>query len=444
MLWRRPSPHRPQYPLPRFAGPIHEERLTRRHLVRLVASSVVVAMAVNLVVVAGFGGHIFAPRPTVMRPPWRVSAPILRAEIAGRRTAVQAAPHPAPHDVRAVYLTSWSASTPARVREVLALARTTEINGVVIDIKDYTGTVAFATDNPLIVGLGAIRRRLDLADLIEQFHREGVYVIVRIAAFQDQHLLAVKPSLAVRDAAGQIWRDHKGLGWVDPASPEVWAYLVEIGRAAVQAGADELNFDYIRFPSDGNLVDLRYPVYDSTRQSKRQVIRRFFEYLTTALRPTGVGLSADLFGLATVRPDDLGIGQVIEDAFLYFDYISPMVYPSHYARGFMQFSNPASHPYEVVHYSLQRAEVRRGQFAQLLATIPQGADGIRPIDHVAKIRPWLQAFDLGAPYPPAVIRRQMDAAYDAGLTSGWYLWNPSNQYQTATFLPGRPVRTSTR
>jgi hypothetical protein len=405
---------------------------------------VVAALAVNLIVAGAFGDHIFSQRATITRPPWRVSAPILRAEIAGLRASVQAVPHPAPHDVRAVYLTSWSAATPARVREVLALARTTEINGVVIDIKDYSGILAFATDNPLIVGLGASTRRLDLADLIDQFHREGVYVIVRIAAFQDQHLLAVKPSLAVRDTAGRIWRDHKGLGWVDPASPEVWAYLVEIGRAAVRAGADELNFDYIRFPSDGNLENLRYPVYDATRHSKRQVIRRFFEYLTTALRPTGVHLSADLFGLATVRPDDLGIGQVIEDAFLYFDYISPMVYPSHYARGFLQFGNPAAHPYEVVHYSLQRAEARRTAFAQLLATIPQGPDGKRPLDHVAKLRPWLQAFDLGAPYPPAVIRKQMDAAYDAGLTSGWYLWNPSNQYQTATFIPGRPVRTSTR
>lgn len=373
------------------------------------------------------------------------SAPILTAETAAAGQVVPPAQlRPVPSDVRAIYLTSWSAATPSRVRDAVLLATTTDVNGVVIDIKDYAGTVVFDTGNPLITALSASERRLDLRALVERLHGEGIYVIVRIAAFQDQHLLKVRPDLAVRDAGDRIWRDRKGLGWVDPASQEIWDYLVEIGREAAQAGVDELNFDYIRFPSDGNLAGLRYPVYDSTQDTPRQVIRRFFAYLTGQLRPTGVVLSADLFGLATVRPDDLGIGQVIEDAFLYFDYVSPMVYPSHYARGFMQFANPAAHPYDVVHYSLARAQQRRAQFARMLAAIPAGSGTLASIDRLAKIRPWLQAFDLGAAYPPPVIRTQMDAVQDAGLTSGWYLWNPSNRYQAATFEETRPARAGGR
>lgn len=430
MRLRRPVRHLPVDPPPEFVGPVWEDRISGARLVRTAGTVLSVAVVVALAVSAVFRG---APdRGNGIRPPQLISAPALKAETAAE---VQTAPpmqlRPVPDAVRAIYLTSWSAATPSRVREAMTLARTTEVNGVVIDIKDYTGTVVFETGNPLIDSLRAGVPRVDLASLVDEFHRQGVYVIVRIAGFQDQHLLTVRPDLAVRDAQGRIWRDRKGLGWVDPASQEVWAYLVEVGREAARAGADELNFDYIRFPSDGDLADLSYPVYDESKETKRHAIRRFFEYLTTQLRPTGAVLSADLFGLATVRPDDLGIGQVIEDAFLYFDYVSPMVYPSHYARGFMQFGNPAAHPYEVVQYSLLRAAQRRAQFAHMLASIPEGA--ATPIEHVAKIRPWLQAFDLGAPYPPPVIRRQRDAVYDTGLTSGWYLWNPSNRYKVETF-----------
>jgi len=410
---------------------VWEERLTAARAARTAGAALAVALALALA--SGALPRSSVARSTGGRPGAPIPMSSLRAEVATViQTALPPQLRPVPDEVRAIYLTSWSAATPARVREAMALAQATEINGVVIDIKDYTGTVVFETHNRLIDSLHADVQRVNLAALIDEFHRQGVYVIVRIAGFQDQHLLAVRPDLAVRDAQGRIWRDRKGLGWVDPAARDVWAYLVEVGREAARAGADELNFDYIRFPSDGNLAELRYPVYDERRESRRQVLRRFFEYLTTQLRPTGTVLSADLFGLATVRPDDLGIGQVIEDAFLYFDYISPMVYPSHYARGFMQFSNPAAHPYEVVRYSLTRALERRDQFARTLAAIPEGAD-VSAVTRIAKIRPWLQAFDLGAPYPPPVIRRQIDAVYDTGLMSGWYLWNPSNRYQVETF-----------
>jgi hypothetical protein len=406
-------------------GPVWEEATSPRAVLARVGIACALAASVT--------GLRFSPPPaSPAGPPERPPTGVHRAERLEPPPPAAPAPRRIPEDVRAIYLTMWSAATPARVRDALALIRTTELNGVVIDVKDYSGQVAMRTRNPLLAALGAGRGVYDLEALVRLFHAEGAYVAVRIAAFQDQHLLRVRPDLAVRDGQGRIWRDRKGLGWVDPASREVWDYLVEIGREAARAGVDELNFDYIRFPSDGNLGSVRYPIYDPRVEERRQVLRRFFGYLTSALRPTGVVLSADLFGLTTVRPDDLGVGQVLEDALPFFDYVSPMVYPSHYARGFLGLANPAAHPYQVVHYSLATAHRRRDALAATLT--PQDTAG-RAHPALARIRPWLQGFDLGAPYPPAVIRRQMDAVADAGLSWGWYLWSPSNRYLQATFQP---------
>ena len=343
-------------------------------------------------------------------------------------------PRPPVQEIKGIYLTSWSAATPSRVNHAIQLIRQTELNAVVIDVKDFAGKVFFKTSNASISDLKSIEPRIgDLKRLVDRFHENGIYVIVRIAVFQDQHLLKVRPDLAIRSASGQIWRDRMGLGWVDPASEEVWRYIVEIGREAAAAGVDELNFDYIRFPSDGDVDDIRYPVFDKSIRTRRQVIQSFFGYLTSQLRSTGAVLSADVFGLVTVRADDMGIGQVLEDALMHFDVVSPMVYPSHYGRGFMQFRNPAEHPYEVVHYSLAKAAERRHRLFEAFTSFTP--PGTMPTEmHVAAIRPWLQAFDLGAPYPPSAIRTQMRATMDAGFHDGWLLWSASNKYAGESFV----------
>ena len=365
-----------------------------------------------------------------MRPaPSEASLEVLRTDATRPiRSGVRAAPAV----VKAIYLTSWSAATPSRLAQAVDLITRTELNAVVIDIKDYSGKVVFETANPGVAAVGSVERRLDLAVLVRRLHENGIYVIVRIAVFQDQHLIKVRPELAVRNPAGRVWRDRKGLGWVDPASQEVWTYIVEVARAAADAGVDELNFDYIRFPSDGNLSGIRYPVFKAGTQTRREGLQQFFAYLTAELRDAGPVLSADLFGLATVREDDLGIGQVLEDALLHFDVVAPMVYPSHYARGFLGYGNPAAHPYEVIVYSLNRAVLRRQRLAKTLAALSAESErgGTHPL---GQIRPWLQAFDLGAPYPPSAVRREMQAVLDAGLRSGWLLWSPSNRYQAAVF-----------
>jgi hypothetical protein len=336
-------------------------------------------------------------------------------------------PNP-PKTVKAIYFTSWTASKPSRIEEAINLIKNTELNAIVINIKEETGTIAFKTDSPLIKALGAEEVRIvDFSALINRLHQEGIYVIARIVVFQDQYLPKVRPDLAVKDnITGGIWRDRKGLAWLDPASQEVWKYIVEIAKEAIRLGVDEVNFDYVRFPSDGNLSRISYPIWKSKETTRREVIKSFFAYLRQELKQFGVPLSVDLFGLSTVNSDDLGIGQVLEDALPYFEFVSPMVYPSHYASGFIGYKNPAQYPYEVIKYSLDRAVLRRNA---LLAT----TTSTEPLK-IAKIRPWLQAFDLGAVYTPQMIRKQMQAVYDAGLDAGWYLWNPANRYRIEAFI----------
>jgi len=318
-----------------------------------------------------------------------------------------------PEAVKAVYMTACIGGTPSLRTKMLSLFDGTELNSLVLDLKDYTGTISYRATKVVVPAGGRGCRISDLPEFITELHSRGIYVIARITVFQDPLYASHSPELAVQSISNPsgIWRDKNKLAYIDPGSSEYWDYIVSIGKEAYEIGFDELNFDYIRFPSDGNLADASFP--QSIGRKKREVLREFFAYLDSALASTSVPLSADLFGLTTSAYDDLGIGQVLEDALPYFDYIAPMVYPSHYSKGFNGMANPAEHPYEVIKSSMDHA-VRR---AVLASTTP------------LKLRPWLQDFNLGAIYTPAMVRAQMQATYDAGLTS-WMLWNASNRYQT--------------
>ncbi len=336
---------------------------------------------------------------------------------------------PTPESVRALYVTSWVASTPSRFAQLLELAEKTEINSVVIDIKDYTGKISFLVEDPVLQLHGAAENRIkDIKQFIGDLHDRGLYVIGRISVFQDTHLVEQLPELAVRRASdGGVWRDRKGIAWLDPAARPVWDYVVSLAKESYAIGFDELNFDYIRFPSDGNMKDIAYTHFierPTPSDGRAEAMGDFFAYLSGELASLGVPLSVDLFGLTTVNPDDLGIGQVLETALPHFDYIAPMVYPSHYADGFIGYENPAAHPYEVVKYSLDRAQARINQFGLATSTA-----------HLARgrLRPWLQDFDLGADYTAELVRAQIKATYDAGVDS-WMLWDPSNRYTADALL----------
>ncbi len=309
---------------------------------------------------------------------------------------------------KGIYSTFWTAGS-LRIDELLDLIKRTELNTVVIDIKDVTGHIGFDTDNKLINEIGSEQISVkDIKSLVDKFHKEGVYVIARIAVFEDDFLPKKRPYLALKTKNGNLWRDFRGLTWLDPASKEVWDYNIALAKEAVKKGFDEINLDYIRFPSDGNISNIVYPFWDN-KTSKQEVIRQFFEYFSQEIRPLAF-ISADLFGLTLTSSHDLNIGQWLEDAALYFDYISPMVYPSHYPEGYEGFANPAFYPYEIIYKAL---------------TI--GKERLDAISSPAKLRPWLQDFDLGAVYTPEMIELQKQAVYDAGAY-GWLLWNPRNVY----------------
>ena len=322
-----------------------------------------------------------------------------------------------PDAVKAVYMTSFVAGDIKARGRVVSLIEETELNSVVIDIKDYTGRVSFETQSPYIQSLGSSEKRvLDIVDFIDELHKKNIYVIGRISAFQDSFLVKKRPDLAVkRKSDKETWKDYKGVSWIDPGAEEMWEYLVLIGKEAYAVGFDELNFDYIRFPSDGNMSDIFYP--SSGVREKREVIRSFFSFLEENLRPTGVFLSADLFGMTTTNKDDLNIGQVLEYALPYFDYIDPMVYPSHYPPNFNGYADPNKYPYEVVKFSMDKAVAR----AIAASTTPD------------KLRPWLQDFDYGGNYDIAEVKAQIKATYDSGLDS-WMLWSPSNVYTRGALI----------
>jgi hypothetical protein len=332
-----------------------------------------------------------------------------------------------PVPVKGVYMTSWIASSANLRSGLVKLMDETEVNSVVIDIKDYSGKIVFPIeDNPKLKAFGSEEVRVkDMRDFIESLHKKGIYVIGRVAVFQDAYFVKQRPDLAVKNKAGTAtWKDHKGISWIDVSSREYWDYIIMIAKESHKIGFDEINFDYIRFPSDGDMKDISFP--QSSTTPKTVALKNFFEYLHNALAGTGLKTSADLFGMVTTAKDDMGIGQYLENALPYFDYIMPMVYPSHYPATFIGFKEPEAHPYEVVDYAMKSAVER----AEALAS----TTGQR----VALLRPWLQDFGLRMDYGPAEVRAQIKATNDVGLDS-WILWSPSNKYTKGALILNKDI-----
>ncbi len=317
-----------------------------------------------------------------------------------------------PTEVRALYMSGWVAGSKDFRDSLIKIADETEINAVVIDIKDSTGRMSFHIDDPEIEKIGSAENRIkDIRALTTLLHSKNIYIIGRISVFQDPYLTKVKPEWAIKRLSdGGVWKDRKGLSFLDPTNKNVHDYVLSIARNSYLLGFDEINLDYIRYPSDGNMKDINYNLKEG--KTRADNIESFFKYFSTEIKKdVNIPISADLFGLTTEAKDDMGIGQVWEKALPYFDYLSPMVYPSHYPPGHAGYKNPALYPYEVINRALISA-VSRTKTAN---------------EDILKIRPWLQDFDLGATYTKEMMKAQMKATYDNGLNS-WMLWDPSNKY----------------
>jgi len=323
-------------------------------------------------------------------------------------------PKPIAREVKGLYLTSYTASLPNKIDGFISFMKNSALNAVVIDIKDYSGVIAYDSQIDMVNQLQTDRNLIkDVPGLIKKLHDNNIYVIARQTVFQDPALTSKKPDWAVQNSVtGRAWHDYKGLVWADPTRQEVWDYNLQIAKEAISLGFDEINFDYIRFPSDGPMAQMKFAGFGG--KPKAYVMKEFFKYLYENLKTEPAYLSADLFGFTTERTDDMNIGQQIEDAALYFDYVCPMVYPSHYPSGYLNYKNPAQYPYQVVSHALIKGE-----------------ESLKVVENLrAKIRPWLQNFNMGADYTPAMIDLQIKAAKEAG-TFGYTLWNARNVYSYA-------------
>jgi hypothetical protein len=321
-------------------------------------------------------------------------------------------------EFRGIYITSWTAGI-SRFYKLVEMMTKSELNAVVIDIKDSTGKVGYDSKVPMVAQIGSHERRIRDLDKILSYCRERkIYTIARIAVFQDPQLAGAKPELAVNSRGGGAWKDRKGLAWVDPASRVVWDYNIALAKEAAALGFDEVQFDYVRFPSDGDMKLIAYPVYKGG-VPKHEIIRRFFEYVDKELKPVNVLVSADVFGLTVMADDDLQIGQRLEDIAPYVDYICPMIYPSHFPSGHLGLAKPGEHPYRIIYDSCVRGLKR--------------LEGQR-----AKLRPWLQDFKIGGAYDRKMIVDQIQAARDA-KSFGFTMWNARNVYTEAAYLGKLPL-----
>ena len=386
----------------------------------------------------------------VVTPEWSVEQPSEQESVAMEAPAPSTSvPHQkTPEPLYAIYMSQCVAGTPSFRDVLVKLIDDTALNAVVIDVKDYSGAIGFKTADPRfedasLTNCGA----RDMADFILRLHEKNIYVIGRITVFQDPLYTKIHPEQAVQSVSrvGEPWKDYKGLSFVDVSSRDFWDYIATLSKEAYGIGFDELNYDYVRYPSDGPMKDAAY-----TNPRKAEALEQFFKYLHERVSQTGAMTSVDLFGYTTVLVDDLGIGQQLERALPYFDYVAPMVYPSHYNKGFAGLTNSNSDPYKVVFTSMTEAvrraianetpvETLSGEAVYKTETVPATADTAtttrkvatgfytKPVYDAKKLRPWLQDFDYGKDYLPEDIEAQIRGVTDAGLTS-WFFWDPANKY----------------
>jgi hypothetical protein len=325
--------------------------------------------------------------------------------------------------VKALYLTGWTVGGTKKLQHYVDLAKTTEINSYVIDIKDDDGFVGYESKVPEVVKAGTWTEKYDADKVIKAFHDAGVHVIGRVVCFKDPVYSTKDPGLAITQKGGGIWKDNAKKSWLNPYKKECWDYLVKIAKEGVDKGFDEIQFDYVRFPSDGKKKNIDY---GSTEKKKYEAINEFLAYAKKEM--PNVIISADVFGIICESPaDNENIGQYLELIGKDIDYISPMVYPSHYALGQTVngkiFAKPDLQPYEVVYNTLVKAKGR-------ISTVS---------DYKAGVRPYLQDFTASwlkdgnyINYGSVQVQQQIKAVYDAGYEE-WILWDALNTYDEGAF-----------
>jgi hypothetical protein len=308
---------------------------------------------------------------------------------------------------KAVYLTGYSLASDQKREDIYRLIEETELNAIVFNAKEDSGHISYNTSIEFFYEINAVKPLYDIDKILAEMDERGIYSIARIVLFKDGILPKARPDLAIQNInnGSPIYLD--GGYWADIYSREVWKYYTELIMELVEKGVDEIQFDYIRGPSRGNLYLAHYPSNTAGRE-KTWAISGFLETVRKATRNYQVKISADVYGFVLITENDQGIGQLIEELAPYLDYLYPMPYPSHYSSGFLGYSLPEAHPYEVVKYTLDKGLIRIG-------------------DTDCLIIPWIQAFGLKMRYTEREILLQLKATEDLGI-EGFLFWNAGNKY----------------
>lgn len=328
---------------------------------------------------------------------------------------------PRPDTLRGLYVNRWAA-IGNKIWELVAVAKRTEINALVIDVKDDRGLVLYKSRVPLAAAIGADTNRpmspRRLAALLDSLRANDIYPIARIVVAKDPLLAGQRLEWAIkRRKDGKPWLDKNGNPWLDPTQPAVWQYAVDLAREARAVGFSAVQFDYVRFPDDRRLIsEATFPL--ERGRTRAQVIRDQLGVVRDSLRATGMPMTIDVFGLTATDTTDMGIGQRWEMFIDRADEVLPMVYPSHFAPGTYGLGSPNAHPYATIDRAMKDVKKRSA--------------GVKD---AALVVPWYQDFTLGPPaYGAAQVRAQIKAGYDNGFHS-WILWNPGSKYHTEALEP---------
>jgi hypothetical protein len=330
-----------------------------------------------------------------------------------------------PIKVKGIYITGKNAGSNEVMEDLIQLVKQTELNAMVIDVKNDWGEITYQMDSPLVEEVGSsVNAIQNIEELIKRLKDENIYLIGRIVAFKDSLLGEKRPEYCLKTKNGKKFRDKSGMTWLNPYKKQVWNYLIEIAENAVRLGFDEIQFDYIRFSTDKGMKDVDFEMGDAIK-TKQEIITDFTAFAYDSLGALDAKVSADVFGaIMSSEVDGKALGQNYIDIAKNTDYISPMIYPSHYAKGSYGIQNPDKEPYQLI---LKAMENSRAIFSEIEDT-----------ERIAKVRPWLQDFtaswlDNYMTYGEEEIKEQIQAVYDAGYEE-WILWNASNKYTKGGLL----------
>jgi hypothetical protein len=360
-------------------------------------------------------------------------------------------------EVKALYYSAYATSRDSKIDTIIDIAQNTEINALMIDIKETDGKTSFEFDQENFSTIKPVsnKRIKDIEGILKKLKDNDIYTIGRIVVFKDEYLANTRPDLAIKWSwdTWLVWWDYKWNSYTDPWSTEVWDYHVELASAAYNLGFDEINFDYVRFPSDGYIGQTYYPkstdiLEENPKWWKIIVMDRFAEYINRKLDEDVANLvvSADVFWLVT-NTNLFQIWQNLESYLLYFDYVAPMIYPSHYWAGYLWQTVPDNAPYEIFFDSMNKSKERidtlnkkiiasqSGTWELLIEWIFKTSGPKQDFQEVSydKIRPWLQWFTCSwCPWATKMnankFRKQIRAIEDLWFTSGWYVWHASANY----------------